>query len=161
MKNQDETGSEVLGMVELIEGIQDDLPDRFEKTVKKGAVFLEEMPKFFRDRKDTVPVFASDEYSCHCFGTFPCIKVATGRAEAGVATERNEMPVAALGTTIHRTAECRITAVDHPVYVFDFYRTRMHGIYDLFIMVFEDFLDDVSHTTIMKETYAVVNQNPS
>lgn len=36
-----------------------------------------------------------------------------------------------------------------------------HSIYDFFVMVFEYFLDDVIHTTIMKEIYAAVNKNPS
>lgn len=108
-----------------------------------------------------MPVFTVDEHSRHGFGTFPGIEVATGRTESGVAAEWDEMMTAALGTAIHRAAKSRITAVDHLEDVFDFDRAGMHGIYNLFIMVQEDFLKDISHNTIMKEIHAVVNQNPS
>ena len=161
VKDKDESGGKVHGMIHLVEEVQDDLADSLKETVKKGAVFLEEMPQFIGNRKDAVPVFTVDEHSRHGFGTFPCVKVAAGRTETGVAAEGDEMMTAAFRTAIHCPTKSRVSAVDHLEDVFDFDRTGMHGIYDLFIMVQEDFLKYVFHTPIMKEICAVVNQNPS
>ena len=35
MEDQDETGGKVFRVVELVEGIKDDLPNRFEEAVEK------------------------------------------------------------------------------------------------------------------------------
>ena len=161
VKDKYESRGKVHSVIHLVEKVQYDLADGFEETVKKGTVFLEEMAQFFRDSKDTMPVLTVDKHPGHCFGAFPGIEVATGRTETGVAAEWNEMMSATFRTAIHRAAKSRITAVDHLEDVFDFDRAGMHGIYNLFIMVQEDFLKDISHNTIMKEIHAVVNQNPS
>ena len=56
----------------------------------------------------------------------------------------------AMRTGIHSAAISRVTAVDHFVYVFNLYRTRMKSIKNFFIVITENILENV-HRTIMKE----------
>ena len=67
--------------------------------------------------------------------------------------ERDEFQMIAERASIHGTAESGITAVDHLVYVFNFDRLRMQGIYDFFIMVAKNLLEYV-HRSIMKHKVA-------
>ena len=106
-------------------------------------------------------VLTVDQHAGHGFGTLPGIEIAAGGAEAGVAPEGDELHFAAPGTAIHRATKSGIAAVDHLIDVFNLGRAGMHGIDDFFIMVAEDVLQDVAHSTIMIKIYADVNQNPS
>ena len=48
--------------------------------------------------------------------------VTAGGAKPAVASERDKLEIAAMGTAIHSAAEGWIAAVDHFVYVFDYGR---------------------------------------
>ena len=98
------------------------------ETVEQRTVFKEKMAQVTVNSKNTVTVFNRNKFKRHGSGTFHGVFVAAGRAKPAVTPERDKLKVAAMGTAIHGTAEGRIAAVDHFVYVFNYGRSRMQQI---------------------------------
>ena len=71
--------------------------------------------------------------------------------------ERNEFKVPTIGTVVHGTTKSRIAAVDHLIDIFHLSRSGMKSIFDFFIIVCKDSLQNV-HTAIMHEN--VEKRNP-
>ena len=67
-----------------------------------------------------------------------------------MASERDKFKFPAVGTAKHRTTKRRVSAVDHFFNVFHDDRTWMEDIFNLFIVVFKNLLENV-HKIIMKE----------
>lgn len=57
--------------------------------------------------------------------------------------EKNKFHGTAFRAAVHGTAEGWVTAVYHPLDIFDFNGTRMHGVHYFLIMVYENVLNDV------------------
>ena len=97
-----------------------------------------------------MPVLTVDQFKRHAGSAFHGVLYTTGRTEAASATERDEFSVPAVRTFVSGTTERSEAAVDHLVDVFNFDRTRMKSVYDFFVMISKDSLEDV-HTIIMNE----------
>lgn len=113
MQNTDKTGSEVHGLILLVEETENDRTNGMEKTIQSGAVFFEKVAKFFRDCKDTVPVITVDQFTRHSSCPFPGIEIPAGRAKAALAAERDKFPLITIKAMVHGAAQRRITTVDH------------------------------------------------
>lgn len=120
------------------------------KAVKKSAIKEKEVTKVLINGKDTMPVLATDEFKRHVGGTLHRVFGTTGRTEAAAASKRNESGFATIRTFVFGTAESGGAAVNHLVDVFNFDRTRMKCIYDFFIMIGKDLLQNI-HTIIMQQ----------
>lgn len=81
-----------------------------------------------------------NEFEGHGGSAFHGIKVSAGRAETAVTAERNKFELSTVRTTIHCSAKGGITAVDHPVHIFNHRGARMQCIKHFFIMFGKDFL---------------------
>lgn len=88
------------------------------ETVKERAVTQEEIPELFVNGKDTVAVGDIDQFKGHGSSALHGVKISAGRAETAMAAEGNKLELSAVRAAIHGTAERRITAVDHFIYVF-------------------------------------------
>ncbi len=97
-----------------------------------------------------MPVVAADQSACHGGCPLPGIKVTARWTETGMAAKRDKVEMTASRAAIHSAAEGGITAVDHLIDVFYLRRTGMESIYNFFVMITKNFLEDV-HTIIMKE----------
>ena len=120
------------------------------KTVKKSAIKEKEVTKVLINGKDTMPVLATDKFKRHVGGTLHRVFGTTGRTKAAAASKRNEFGFATIRTFVFGTAESGGAAVNHLVDVFNFDRTRMKCIYDFFIMIGKDLLQNI-HTIIMQQ----------
>lgn len=65
----------------------------------------------------------------------PVVLAATGRAETAFAAEGNELEISTMSAAEHGTAVGRIAAMNHLVNIFDYRRTGMKFINDMFIIV--------------------------
>ena len=126
------------------------------KAVKQGAVIEKEFPEIFVNGKDTMAVWDIYQFEGHSGSAFHGILGTAGRAETAVASERNKFKFSTMGTAIHGTAEGRIATVDHFIDVFHLRISGMKGIFNFFIIVGKNFLQDI-HKTIMKENGAKRN----
>lgn len=81
-----------------------------------------------------------DQLKRHIGSAFHGVFIATGRAEAAFAAERDKLELAAMGATVHGTAEGRVTAVNHFIDIFHLSFSGMKSIFNFFIMVCKDFL---------------------
>ena len=149
MEDTDKARNKVLGHVDLIEHMRYDTADSLEKAVQEGAVFQEEMPELLVDSKDAVVVVAPQKLEGHGCGTLLAVLYATGRAEAALAAERDELHLPALRAGIHGSAKGRVTAVYHLFDVLHFNGSGMEGILNYFVVVFKNLLQDV-HEIIMQ-----------
>ena len=159
MQDTDESGNEISGSVHLVKHAEHNGADSVEQAVQQGAVFQEIRPEFFGDRKDTMPVVAVDQFTSHGSCPFPGIKVAASRTETGMAAKRDEVEMTALRTAVHGAAEGGVTAVDHLINVFNLRGTGMKSIEYFFIIIAEDFLENV-HKIIMKKKGTKENPKP-
>ena len=110
------------------------------KAVEERAVFEEEIPEVFINSKDTVAVGAGNKFKGHICGAFLTVFYPACRTKSGVAAERNELEIPAVGTCIHGSAERGISTVDHLRDVFHFNVSGMQSILDDFVIVFKNFL---------------------
>ena len=124
--------------------------DGIEQTIQTGTVIQEKLTEYFRDRKNTMPVVAADQFACHGGCPLPGIKVTARWTETGMAAKRDKVEMTASRAAIHSAAEGGITAVDHLIDVFYLRRTGMESIYNFFVVITKNFLENV-HTIIMKE----------
>ena len=150
MKDADKAGNKISAFVQLVEKGEDDAADCLEKAVKEGAVVQEERAEVFINGKNKVPVRAVNEYGGHFSRTVNAVFITAGGAKPGMAAERDKLKFTAVGASIHGTAIRRVPAVNHFINVFHNNRTGMKDIFNFFIMIFKNLLQDI-HKTIMKE----------
>ena len=67
-----------------------------------------------------------------------------------MASERNKFKISAMRAAVHSTTKSRITTVDHFFDIFDLRRSGMKSIFNFFVVVGKDFLQNV-HITIMRD----------
>ena len=127
MKNKDKAGSKAFGFVFLVKKSKKDSLNGREETVQERTVIEEKMTELLRNGKDAVTVSTVNKPERHSSGAVNGVHVATSRAKAGVTSERNKLKETAFAE-IHGTTEGRITAVEHPVDVFNDGRSRMGDI---------------------------------
>lgn len=119
------------------------------KAVKKRTIKEKEVTKILINGEDTMPVLATDEFKRHVGCTIHRVFSATRRTKATAASKRNEFGFATIRTFVFSTAERGRAAVNHLVDVFNFDRARTKRIYDFFIMIGKDLLQNI-HTIIMQ-----------
>lgn len=83
------------------------------------------MTEFSGNSEDAVSVEDIKDLKGHGSSAVNGVHVAAGRAETGMATERDEFKVTAAGAGVHGTAKGGIAAMDHFFYIFDDRVTRM------------------------------------
>ena len=121
-----------------------------EETVKESTIFKEEMTKVFVDGENTMPVGDIDQLEGHAGGAFHGVLIAASGTETAVTTEGNEFKLPAFRTAVHCTAIRRVTTMNHLLDVFNHSVARMKSIYHFFIMISEDFLQNI-HMISMKK----------
>ena len=130
--------------------MRNDTGDSMEKAVKESTIFKEEMTKVFVNGENTMPVGDIDQLEGHAGGAFHGVLIAASGAETAVTTEGNEFKFPAFRTAIHGTAIRRVTTMNHLLDVFNHSVARMKSIYHFFIMISEDFLQNI-HMISMKK----------
>ena len=111
-----------------------------EQAVEEGTVFEKEMPEFFIDGKNTVPVCAADQFKRHGSSPVEGIFSTAGRTESGVTAERGEFEFTTIRASVHGTAIRGIPTINHSFDVFHDNRTWMECILNFFIIVSKNFL---------------------
>ena len=159
MEDTDKTGDKIFAFVQLVEHPEDDAADGTEKAVKERTILQEERAECFVNGKNEMPVRAVDKLKRHFCGAFNAVFVAAGRAESGMAAERDEFEFAAVGTGIHGTAKRGVPAVYHFLHVFHNNGAWMEDIFNFFIMFFKNLLDNV-HKSIMQEMWGESKPTP-
>ena len=109
-------------------------------------VLKKEDAQFLRNRKDTVPVIAGNEFTGHTKSAFLVIHVATGRTEAAFTGEGNKFKVTTMRTAKESSAIRRIMAEDHPVDVIQNILAGADDILEVFKVVRKNSLEDVLFT---------------
>ena len=130
--------------------MRNDTGDSMEKAVKESTIFKEEVAEVFINGENTMPVGDIDQLEGHAGGTFHRVLIAASGAETAVTTEGNEFKFPAFRTAIHGTAIRRVTTMNHLLDVFNHSVARMKSIYHFFIMISEDFLQNI-HMISMKK----------
>lgn len=85
----------------------------------------EKVPKPGVNGKNAMAMGSMEELKGHRGSALQGVFIATGRAEAAVAAERDEFQFTAFRTAIHSVAKGRIATVNHFIHVFNNRRTRM------------------------------------
>lgn len=142
-----------------MEHAEDDAFCGSKKTVKEGTVSKKEGAQFLSNGEDAVAVCNIQKFKGHGSGTVNGVFCTAGGTETAVAAERNKFEFAAFVTTIHGTAERRVTAVEHPVNIPDDGLPGMEKIKHFFIMVFKDVLENI-HKSIMNDLATENNPTP-
>ena len=120
------------------------------QAIEQGTVREKECAKVFIDCEDAMAVCDIDQFKRHAGGAFHGIFIAAGRAEAAMTAEGNKLEFTAVRTAVHGTTKGWITAVDHLIDIFHLSFSGMKSIYNFFIVVRKDILQDI-HKTIMHE----------
>ncbi len=120
------------------------------ETVEERAVAEKIDAQLLWDGKDTMAMNTGNEFGSHAKRTYLIVLVAAGRTEAAVTTKSYVLEIAAVRAGIHGPAIGRISAVDHLINVFNYRRSGMQKINELFIMLFKNSLEYV-HVTIMNQ----------
>jgi len=136
MEDADKTRNKVFGSVQGEKKVFDDIGNSIKEAVKQVAVLEKERPEGFVNRKDEMPVSAVDQLKRHSVRPVNGIFGTTGRAELGVAAERNEFQNSAMRTAIHGTPIRRVTTVDNLINVFHDNRSWFEVVFNNFIIVF-------------------------
>jgi len=119
MKDRNETWSKQFRFIVLVEHSEDNRANGAEEAVQEITVFKEKVSEGIIDCKDTVSVLGIDDLRRHGKSAVNRVLVATGRAEAAFATERNKLEIAAFFTPPHDTTISGVSAVDHLIDVFN------------------------------------------
>ena len=127
------------------------------QAIEQGTVREKECAKVFIDCEDAMAVCDIDQFKRHAGGAFHGIFIAAGRAEAAMTAEGNKLEFTAVRTAVHGTTKGWITAVNHLIDIFHLSFSGMKSIYNFFIVVRKDILQDI-HKTIMNEI--VTKRNP-
>ena len=101
------------------------------------------MTKFFIDCENTMTVCAVKKLKGHTGRTFLGILHTASGAEAAFAAEGNKFHVVASGADIHGTAKRRIATIQHFIDIFHLRISWMKSVFDYFIIVIKDFLQDI------------------
>jgi hypothetical protein len=117
VKDHDETGSEVHGLILLKKHTGNNTVHGMEEAVKEGTVTQKKLPELLINREDAMAVDDIYELKGHRSSALHGVEITTGRAEAAVTAERDKFQLAAVGTAVHGAAERGITTVDHFIYV--------------------------------------------
>lgn len=120
------------------------------QAIEQGTVREKECAKVFIDCEDAMAVCDIDQFKRHAGGAFHGIFIAAGRAEAAMTAEGNKLEFTAVRTAVHGTTKGWITAVNHLIDIFHLSFSGMKSIYNFFIVVRKDILQDI-HKTIMHE----------
>lgn len=96
----------------------------------------------------------------HTGRTFLGILHTASGAEAAFAAEGNKFHVVASGADIHGTAKRRIATIQHFIDIFHLRISGMKSVFDYFIIVIKDFLQDI-HNVIMREREEKRKPHPS
>ena len=97
-----------------------------------------------------------NEFERHFSGAVNAVFIATGGTKLGMAAERDKFKFTAVGTAIHGAAVGGVATVNHLINIFQNNGTWMKGVFNFFVVIFKNFLEDV-HKIIMKEWKAESN----
>ena len=150
MEYTDKPGHKVFAFVPFMEKSEDDTADSLKKGIKERAVIQKERAQVFIDGKNEVSMCTINEFKGHFSRAINTVFIATGGAELRMAAERNKFKFATVRTAIHGATIRRIPTVDHFINVFHDSGTGMKSIFNFFIVLFKNLLEDI-HKTIMKE----------
>ena len=117
VKDHDETGSKVHGLILFKKHTGDNAVYGMEETVKERTVIEEKLPELFINGKNTMTVGDIEQLKGHGSSTLHCVEISAGRAEAAMAAKRNKFELSTEGTAIHSPTKGRVTTVDHFIYV--------------------------------------------
>ena len=112
------------------------------------------------DCENTMTVCAVKKLKGHTGRTFLGILHTARGAEAAFAAEGNKFHVVASGADIHGTAKRRIATIQHFIDIFHLRISGMKSVFDYFIIVIKDFLQDI-HNVIMREREEKRKPHPS
>ena len=112
------------------------------------------------DCENTMTVCAVKKLKGHTGRTFLGILHTASGAEAAFAAEGNKFHVVASGADIHGTAKRRIATIQHFIDIFHLRISGMKSVFDYFIIVIKDFLQDI-HNVIMREREEKRKPHPS
>ena len=101
------------------------------------------MTKFLIDCENTMTMCAVNKLKGHTGRAFLGILHTASRAEAAFAAEGNKFHVVASGADIHGTAKRRIATIQHFIDIFHLRISGMKSVFDYFIIVIKDFLQDI------------------
>lgn len=118
MEDADKAGDKIFRFIQGKEKFFNDIGDCFKKAVKEVTVIQEELAERLVNGENEMPVSTIDEFKGHSSSPVVGIFSATGRAELGMAAERDKFKVTAVGTAIHGTAKGRVTAAYDFINVF-------------------------------------------
>lgn len=110
MEDHEKTGGIVHGFILFEKHTGNDIVYRMKKAVKEGTVKEKKLPELFINGKDTMTVCDINQLKGHTGRALHGIFVSAGGTETAVASERDELKLVAVGTTIHDPAEGRVTA---------------------------------------------------
>ena len=124
MEDTDKTRDKIFRFIQGKEKFINDIRDCFKKAVKEVTVIKEELAEGVVNSEDKMPVGTVDEFKGH--GSRPVVGIfdAAGRAEPGMAAERDKFEVTAVGAAIHGAAKRRIAASYDFINVFHDNRSR-------------------------------------
>ena len=91
-----------------------------------------------------------DDLKGHRGSSVNGIHVTAGRTETAVTAKRNKFKLSAMRAAIHGTAKRRIATIQHFIDIFHRRISGMKSVFDYFIIVNKDFLQDI-HNVIMRE----------
>ena len=140
MQDTDETRDKIFGLIDFMKHIHDNAADSLKEAVEKGTVFQKEMAKFLIHGKDTVSVFALDEFKGHGSRAFLSIFNTAGRTKAAFAPKGNKFHMSAIRAGIHDPTIGRVAAVDHFRDVVHFHISGMEGILNNLIIICKNVL---------------------
>ena len=149
VQDTDKTRCKIFRFVHLVEQAQDNGPYGIEKAVQQRAVRKEKPAEFPGDCEDTMTMFAFDQLSRHGCRAFSGIKVSAGRTKPGMAAKRDKLKIAAKRAAIHGAAKGGVTTANHSVDVFGLCAAGMESIYDYFVVISKDFLNDIHEISLL------------
>lgn len=118
MEDADKAGDKIFRSIQGKEKFFDDIGDSFKKAVKEVAVIKEELAEGLVNSEYEMPVGTVDKFEGHSSRPVVGISGTTGRAEPGMAAERDKFEAATVGTAIHGTAKRRVAAANDFINVF-------------------------------------------
>ena len=148
VKNHDETRSKIFGFIHFEEHARDNTGNRVKKAIKQGAVIKEESTEILIDSKNAVAVLDINKFKGHRGSAVHGVFVTTGRAKTTMTAEGNKFKLSTMRTAVHGTTKRRIATVDHFIDVLHLGSSGMKSIFNFFVVVSKDLLQNV-HTTIM------------
>lgn len=150
MKDADETGDEMLRLIEIIEHAKNDGLNGVKKTIEKGTVTTKEITKIIRDSEHTMSVGTGNHLDGHGSRPLLRVKITAGRTESALAMERDEFHCTTRRAAVHDAAVSRIAAVNHTFNIIDDGGTEIIRVLEFFKMVRKNLLQNV-HGNIIQQ----------